>query len=145
MGVSRMKYLTENAEEKIKEMDFCNLVDFDEDKDGLCSVIEVVERYLQDCEDNEEKPYPELEVDLFKYRPFFTYRKGIILDDIIERFDDEYKEEYTKYDELPDEVFELEQKLYEVLTKNYQRYWGEIFTTIKIDISDEIAEYEKRR
>lgn len=33
-------YVSENAEEKIKEMDFCNLVGFDEDKSSLSSVIE---------------------------------------------------------------------------------------------------------
>ena len=95
------------------------------------------------AEDYVENPCAELEVDLFKYRPFFNYRKGIILDDIIERFDDEYKEEATEYCELPDEVFELEKKLYEAVTKNYQRFFGEIFDTIKIDITDEIKEWEE--
>lgn len=140
-----MKYLTENAEEKIKEMDFCLLRGIDEDRYGLTSIDEVVQRYLENCEDEEENPCAELEVDLFKYKPFFNYRKGIILDDIIERFDDEYKEEATEYCELPDEVFELEQKLYEALTKGYDRFFGEVFTTIKIDISDEIKDWEKRK
>lgn len=133
-----MKYLTENAEEKIKEMDFCNLVGFDEDKTGLDSVIEVVERYLQDCEDNEESPCSELEVDLLKYLPFREYEKGIYLEDIIERLDDEHREEYSTLNDLPEEVFEAERKLYEAVTKNYDRYWGEIFATIKIDITEEI-------
>lgn len=133
-----MKYLTENAEEKIKEMDFCNLVGFDEDKSGLSSVIEVVERYLQDCEDNEEVPCSELEVDLLKYIPFREYKKGIYLEDIIERLDDEHREEYSTLNDLPEEVFEAEKKLYEAVIKNYDRYWGEIFATIKIDITEEI-------
>lgn len=133
-----MKYLTENAEEKIKEMDFCNLVGFDEDKSGLDTVTEVVERYLQDCEDNEETPCTELEVDLLKYFPFKKYFKGIYLEKIIEDLDDEHKEEYTSLKELPEEVFEAEKKLYEAVIKNYDRYWGEIFATIKIDITEEI-------
>lgn len=119
-----MKYLTENAEEKIKEMDFCNLVGFDEDKSGLSSVIEVVERYLQDCEDNEETPCNELEVDLFKYFPFREYYKGIYLDNIIDELDDEHREECTSLKSIPEEVFEAEKKLYETVIKNYDRYWG---------------------
>ena len=133
-----MKYLTENAEEKIKEMDFCNLVGFDEDKFGLTTIVEVVERYLQDCEDNEETPYSELEVDLLKYHPFEEYYRGIYLEEIIEDLDDVHNEEYTSLNELPEEVFEAERKLYEAVTKNYDRYWGEIFATIKIDITEEI-------
>ena len=138
-----MKYLTENAEEKIKEMDFCLLEGYD-DKYGVRTIDEVVERYLQDCEDEEEKPHTELEVNLFKYKPFFNYRKGIILDDVIERFDDEYREDATEYSSLPAEIFELEKKLYEAVTKNYQRFFGEIFDTIKIDITDEIKEWENK-
>lgn len=138
-----MKHLTENAEEKIKDMDFCLLEGYD-DKYVVCTIDEVVERYLQDCEDEEEKPHTELEVNLFKYKPFFNYRKGIILDDVIERFDDEYREDATEYSSLPAEIFELEQKLYETLTKYYDRFFGEVFTTIKIDISDEIKDWENK-
>lgn len=124
-------------------MDFCNLVGVDEDKSGVCSVIEVVERYLQDCEDNEEVPCSELEVDLFKYLPFREYKKGIYLEDIIERLDDEHREECSTLNDLPEEVFEAERKLYEAVIKNYDRYWGEIFATIKIDITEEIKGWNK--
>ena len=71
-----MKHLTENAEEKIKDMDFCLLEGSDDSKYGVRTIDEVVERYIQDCEDNEEKPHTELEVNLFKYKPFFNCRRS---------------------------------------------------------------------
>lgn len=136
-----MKYLTENAEEKIKQMDFCSIEGFDEDRDGVCTIEEVIDRYLENCEDEEIKPQSIIRIDLLKYFPFPKYEKGICFYDLIERFDDEYKEEYTSLHTFPDEVFELEEKLYELITKNYHRYFGEIFTTIEVDISDEIERW----
>ena len=81
---------------------------------------------------------------MYKYFPFAEYEKGLILEDFIERMDDYHKEEATSLNEFPDEVFELEKKLYEAVTKNYQRFFGDIFDTIKIDITDEIKEWEAR-
>ena len=136
-----MKYLTENAEEKIKEMDFCIIIGADNDHAKI-DIEDVIETYLEDCCELKEKPNSEIEIELFKYFPFGEYKRGLILEDLIERMDDYHNEEATSLNEFPDEVFELEKRLYEAVTKNYQRYFGEIFCTIKIDISDEIKEWE---
>lgn len=134
-----MKYLTENAKEKIKEMDFCIIKGADNDYAKI-DIEDVIETYVKDCYELKEKPCSEIEIELYKYFPFGEYTKGIILEDFIERMDNYHKEEATSLDEFPDEVFELEKKLYELITKNYQRFFGEIFDTIKIDISDEIKD-----
>ena len=138
-----MKFLTEDAKEKVKEMNFCIIKGADNDYAKI-DIEDVIETYLEDCCELKEKPDSEIEIELYKYLPFGEYTKGLILEDFIERMDDYHKEEATSLNEFPDEVFELEKKLYEAVTKNYQRFFGEIFDTIKIDITDEIKEWEEK-
>ena len=102
-----MKYLTENAEEKIKEMDFCIIKGADNDYAKI-DIEDVIETYLEDCCELKEKPDSEIEIELYKYLPFGEYKKGLILEDFIERMDDYHREEATSLNEFPDEVFELE-------------------------------------
>ena len=102
-----MKYLTENAEEKIKEMDFCIIKGADNDYAKI-DIEDVIETYLEDCCELKEKPDSEIEIELYKYLPFGEYKKGLILEDFIERMDDYHREEATSLNDFPDEVFELE-------------------------------------
>ena len=138
-----MKYLTEDAKEKVKEMNFCIIKGADNDYAKI-DIEDVIETYLEDCCELKEKPDSEIEIELYKYLPFGEYEKGLILENFIESMDYYHREEATSLNEFPDEVFELEKKLYEVVTKNYQRFFGEIFDTIKIDITDEIKEWEEK-
>ena len=138
-----MKYLTEDAKEKVKEMNFCIIKGADNDYAKI-DIEDVIETYLEDCCELKETPDSEIEIELYKYLPFGEYEKGLILENFIESMDYYHREEATSLNEFPDEVFELEKKLYEVVTKNYQRFFGEIFDTIKIDITDEIKEWEEK-
>ena len=124
-------------------MDFCIIKGADSDYAEI-DIEDVIETYLEDCCEFKQKPASEIEIELYKYLPFREYTKGLILEDFIERMDDYHKEEATSLNEFPDEVFELEKKLYETVTKNYQRFFGEIFDTIKIDITDKIKEWENK-
>lgn len=123
-------------------MDFCilasgsTLAGFRKDY-SFTDIKDSVQLYLDHCKELGMEPSKTLKVDLYKYNPFDEYRKGLILEDFIESLDETHKEEFTSLSEFPDEVFELESKLYELIKKNYTRYWGQVFATIEIDLTSE--------
>lgn len=131
-----MKHLTDEAEDRIKQMDFCTLKGVEE---SSTDIDDLINTYLINCDNYDEKPSSVIEVELYKYLPFAEYHKGIIIEDLIERMDDYHKEEATELGELSDRVFELEKELYTEITKCYNRYWGDVFATIEINITDEIG------